>query len=147
MQIVQKDRIGLDEFEVLSNAIVMMAAGDYINLLAGLEPRNVPHKGGVTPTIGECESFFRSPWFEGLTGVDGEWFMDECKKKAKELIIVYTVAQDEESQRWYVCKLGEEQTPLSSFYKSKYKALEKAAGMQGLDMFTYNKIRKRDGFK
>lgn len=145
MQMLKKDTEGLDKFEVLSNAIVMMAASDYINLLAHLKPRNVPNKSGARPSIKECEDFFRSGWFEGLTGVDGEWFMDKCKEKAKELVIVYTVAQDSESERWYICKATDKATPISSnTYKRKRKALEHAAIAQGLDMFTYMKIRKRD---
>lgn len=145
MQMLKKDTERLDGFEALSNAIVMMAASDYINLLAHLKPRNLPNNSSIRPSIKECEDFFRSSWFEKLTGADGEWFMDKCKEKAKELVIVYTVAQDPESERWYVCKATDKATPISSdTYKRKREALEHAAITQGLDLFTYMKIRKRD---
>lgn len=61
------------------------------------------------------------------------------------MVLEYTVAKDKGSSRYYVCRVGEEKTPLTKRYTTKKKALHKAADMQGIDYKTYMKIRRRDG--
>ena len=71
--------------------------------------------------------------------------MRKLNEKAKTMVIVYTVAHEKGSSRWYVCKPGEENVPLSPRWKTKKRALRKAAEMQGLDLKDYMRVRKRDG--
>ena len=67
----------MDAFENLRNAIIQQAAEDYAAAFMG------NGTGGKAPedVMSECERFFRSDWYEELTGgaVDGEWLMKTIK--------------------------------------------------------------------
>lgn len=61
------------------------------------------------------------------------------------MVLEYTVSKEKGSSQYYVCRVGEEKTPLTSRYTTKKKALHKAAEMQGLEYKQYMRIRRRDG--
>ncbi len=63
--------------EELANAIIIKAAHDYREAMKNLWlcPRSACDKH----TIIECESFFRSPYFNMLTAIDGVWLMNKLK--------------------------------------------------------------------
>ena len=63
----------------LAEAIVLQAVEDYrmakMSLLAGMmDPK------AATRIIRRCERFFRSQWFEDLTGLDGKKFLQRIKE-------------------------------------------------------------------
>ena len=61
------------------------------------------------------------------------------------MVLEYTVSKEKGSNRYYVCRVGEENVPLTQRYTTKKKALHKAAEMQGIDYKRYMQIRRRDG--
>lgn len=67
----------MDAFENLRNAIIQQAAEDYATAFMG------NGTGGKAPedVMSECEKFFRSDWYEELTGgtIDGEWLIKTIK--------------------------------------------------------------------
>lgn len=70
--------------------------------------------------------------------------MENLQKRVSKMKLIYTVAQDNDTGRWYVCKVGEENVQMSHSYKSKVTALHKAADMQEEPFSIYMKIRRRD---
>lgn len=97
--------------------------------------------------INEVEIFFRSSYFETLTDLDPEYLMTRIKEEAAKMVLEYTVAKEKGSSQYYVCRVGEEKTPLTRRYTTKKKALHKAAEMQGIEYKLYMAIRRRDGVK
>lgn len=130
-------------YQLLANAIVESAADDYFNLLAGFPISDIP-EGCSYPTVKGLERFFHSDWYTILTNVDGDYLMEKLREKAESMKLIYTVAKEKGSHRWYVCKVGEERVRLSPGYTKKSKAIGKAAEMQGIELALYKKIRKRD---
>lgn len=126
----------------LTNAIIAKAADDYFNLLAGfIFPR-------IDCNVTEIEAFFRSDLYGLMTKVDCEYLMRKIKEEAAKMVLEYTVAKEKGSSRYYVCRVGEERTPLTRRYTTKKKkALHKAAEMQGLEYKLYMQIRRRDCVK
>ena len=61
------------------------------------------------------------------------------------MVLEYTVSKEKGSSQYYVCRVGEENTPLTRRYTTKKKALHKAAEMQGLKYKQYTHTRRRDG--
>lgn len=66
-------------YERLANAIVSRAARDY-SLALKAQKRN-PENTNVMRIISDCERFFRSEYYRILTDIDGEWLMDQIRKK------------------------------------------------------------------
>lgn len=130
-------------YQLLANAIVEQAADDYFCLVAGFT--KTKNEADRKDKINALQKFFLSDWYILLTKVDGAYLMKKLNEKAKTMVIVYTVAHEKESPLWYVCKPGEENVPLSPRWKTKKRALRKAAEMQGLDLRDYMRVRKRDG--
>lgn len=62
-------------YKRLANAIVKQAVEDYRNALRGRGAEG--HSAKYTRK--ECESFFRSEWFDLLTNVDGELIIEKVK--------------------------------------------------------------------
>ena len=123
----------------LTNAIIAKAADDYFNLLAGfIRPRS-------NCNVIEIEEFFRSDFYGLMTKVDGEHLMRKIREEASKMVLEYTVSKEKGSRQYYVCRVGEEKTPLTRRYTTKKKALHKAAEMQGLAYKQYMRIRRRDG--
>ena len=131
------------KYQLLANAIVEQAADDYFCLVAGFV-KTIDEQDRKAQ-IDSLRKFFLSDWYERLTKVDGEYLMRKLNEKAETMVIVYTVAQEKGSPLWYVCKPGEEDIPLSRRWKSKKRALRKAAEMQNIDLRDYMRVRKRDG--
>lgn len=131
-------------YQLLANAIVEQAADDYFNLVAGFV-KTIDEQDRKAQ-IDSLRKFFLSDWYSLLANVDdGAYLMRKLNEKAKTMVIVYTVAHEKGSSLWYVCKPGEENVPLSPRWKTKKRALRKAAEMQGLDLRDYMRVRKRDG--
>lgn len=59
--------------ERLVNAMVEQAVKDYRDALRKKDDY----------VIGDCETFFRSEWFEYLTDVSGELIIEKIKEKSK----------------------------------------------------------------
>lgn len=129
------------DYSFLIEAIIKKAAEDYFNLLAGF----VVEKHDCN--INEVETFFRSSYFETLTDLDPEYLMTRIKEEAAKMVLEYTVAKEKGSSQYYVCRVGEEKTPLTRRYTTKKKALHKAAEMQGIEYKLYMAIHRRDGVK
>ena len=66
--------IELTPLQRLSNAIVIQAAKDY----------RIAIEKGDDYALLELERFFRSPWFYLLTNADGEYIMEQLRRRAKE---------------------------------------------------------------
>ena len=130
-------------YQLLANAIVEQAADDYFCLVAGFT--KTKNEADRKDKINALQKFFLSDWYSLLTNVDGAYLMRKLNEKAETMVIVYTVAHEKGSPLWYVCKPGEENVPLSPRWKTKKRALRKAAEMQGLDLRDYMRVRKRDG--
>lgn len=127
--------------DALCKAVIVKAAEDYFNLLAGfIPPRN-------DCNINEIEAFFHSDLYGLMTGVSGDYLMRKIKEEAAKMVLEYTVSKEKGSSQYYVCRVGEEKTPLTRRYTTKKKALHKAAEMQGIEYKLYMSIRKRDGVK
>ena len=126
------------DYTLLIEAIIKRAAWDYFDLLAGF----------VLPTndcnIPEIEAFFHSQYYAAMTRVNPDYILDKIKEEAAKMVLEYTAVKEKGSSQYYVCRVGEEKTPLSRRYSTKKKALHKAAEMQGIDYDLYMKIRRRD---
>lgn len=135
------------KYQLLANAIIEQAAEDYFNLIAGFTTEFTErlNEQDRKAQIDSLREFFLSDWYSLLTKVDGSYLMRKLNEKAKTMVIVYTVAHEKGSSLWYVCKPGEENVPMSRRWKTKKRALRKAAEMQGLDLKDYMRVRKRDG--
>lgn len=125
----------------LTHAIIAKAAEDYFNLLAGF----IPPRSNCNVT--EIEAFFHSDFYGLMTNIDCEYLMRKIKEEAAKMVLEYTVSKEKGSSQYYVCLVGEENTPLSRRCTTKKKALHKAAEMQGIEYKQYMRIRRRDGVK
>lgn len=108
--------------------------------LPGLSPRS-------NCNVTEIEAFFHSDFYGLMTNIDCEYLMRKIKEEAAKMVLEYTVSKEKGSSQYYVCLVGEENTPLSRRYTTKKKALHKAAEMQGIEYKQYMRIRRRDGVK
>ena len=68
-----------DPYENLANAIVLQAVKDWRAAVKKLRKRPT-HEESIR-TKNECERFFRSAWFEGLTSVNGEAILRKLKEE------------------------------------------------------------------
>ena len=59
-----------DSYERLANAIILSAVSDYRAALKRVK-RNQRSKTAIDEAL-RIEKFFRSPWYQQLTSVDGE---------------------------------------------------------------------------
>ncbi len=125
----------MDGYQKLANAVVKQAAIDYFDICAGFDKRHSKES---------LEDFFHSEWFSILTDMDPEYLIAKIKERADSMVLIYTVAKERGSSRYYVCKVGEK-TPLTRTFTTKKKALHKAAEMQDLTYTDYMRIRRRDG--
>ena len=82
-----------------------------------------------------------------MTRLNPDYILERIKEEAAKMVLEYTVAKEKGSSQYYVCRVGEEKTPLTRRYTTKKKALHKAAEMQGLDYKLYMQIRRRDCVK
>ena len=65
-------------YQSLADAIVLKAVEDYRNALDGrsYSPYVPPVK-----VVEEVEKFIRSPWFKALTKINGEYLIEQLKKR------------------------------------------------------------------
>ena len=68
-----------EPYENLANAIVLQAVKDWRSAVRTLKKR--PRYDPAKQMKEECERFFRSDWFEQLTGVDGSVILRKLKQE------------------------------------------------------------------
>ena len=68
-----------EPYENLANAIVLQAVKDWRSAVKTLKKR--PRYDPAKQMKEECERFFRSDWFEQLTGVDGSVILRKLKQE------------------------------------------------------------------
>ena len=66
-------------YERLANAIILQAASDYRRDLKKLKKN--PQNRDVMNDALQIEKFFRSPWYQVLTTVDGEFLIQKLRKE------------------------------------------------------------------
>ena len=72
------DETGIETgIEDLTNAIVLQAVKDYRRALAGCDVNGRDSKS----VIAECERFFQSAWYNGLTNIDSKHLMETIRKE------------------------------------------------------------------
>ncbi len=69
-----------DPHDELANAIILQAVKDYRKALQVLERRSDSMRWIKVKL--DCESFFRSEWFQLLTNTDPDLILDRLKKEA-----------------------------------------------------------------
>lgn len=69
----------LGGYERLANAIIQLAAQDYMKALRALK-RNSSSRM-AKQIVDENEKFFRSDWYMTLTNVDGDYLIRRMKEK------------------------------------------------------------------
>ena len=69
----------LNPYQELANAIIIMAVKDYRHALR-IQRRN-PDSKAAQIKIDEIERFFRSEWYQILTGFDGEMLMRRLREE------------------------------------------------------------------
>ena len=68
-----------DPYERLANAIILQAASDYRRVLKKLKKN--PQNRDVMKEVLQIEKFFRSPCYQVLTKVDGEFLIEKLRKE------------------------------------------------------------------
>ncbi len=68
-----------EPYERLANAIILQAASDYRRDLKKLKKN--PQNRDVLNDALQIEKFFRSPWYQVLTTVDGEFLIQKLRKE------------------------------------------------------------------
>lgn len=68
-----------EPYERLANAIILQAASDYRRDLKKLKKN--PQNRDVMNGALQIEKFFRSPWYQVLTTVDGEFLIQKLRKE------------------------------------------------------------------
>ena len=69
----------MDPYEALRNAIVLQAVKDWRLAVRKLKKR--PRYDPAKQMRDDCERFFRSGWFEELTGMDGSAILRKLKQE------------------------------------------------------------------
>ena len=67
-------------YEELATGIVMQAVKDWRSSVTKL--KKCPRYEPAQKMKEDCESFFRSAWFQALTGADGTYILLKLKKEA-----------------------------------------------------------------
>lgn len=67
-----------EPYERLANAIILQAASDYRRDLKKIKKN--PQNRDVMNEVLQIEKFFRSPWYQVLTTVDGEFLIQKLRK-------------------------------------------------------------------
>ena len=70
-----------DPYERLANAIILSAVADYRAALKKVK-RNPKSKSAIDEAL-QIEKFFRSPWYQQLTSVDGEFLFRKLQARNK----------------------------------------------------------------
>ena len=72
-----------DPYEHLANAIILSAVSDYRAALKRVK-RNQGSKTAMDEVL-RIEKFFRSPWYQQLTSVDGEFLIGRLQDEIRQL--------------------------------------------------------------
>lgn len=68
-----------EPYERLANAIILQAASDYRRDLRKLKKN--PQNRDIMNEVLQIEKFFRSPWYQVLTTVEGEFLIEKLQKE------------------------------------------------------------------
>lgn len=71
-----------DPYEHLANAIILSAVSDYRAALKRVK-RNQGSKTAMDEVL-RIEKFFRSPWYQRLTSVDGEFLIRRLQDEIRQ---------------------------------------------------------------
>lgn len=71
-----------DPYEHLANAIILSAVSDYRAALKRVK-RNQGSKTAMDEVL-RIEKFFRSPWYQQLTSVDGEFLIRRLQDEIRQ---------------------------------------------------------------
>ena len=71
-----------DPYEHLANAIILSAVSDYRAALKSVK-RNQGSKIAMDEAL-RIEKFFRSPWYQQLTSVDGEFLIRRLQDEIRQ---------------------------------------------------------------
>lgn len=69
-------------YERLANAIILSAVADYRAALKKVK-RNPKSKSAIDEAL-QIEKFFRSPWYQQLTSVDGEFLIRKLQDEIRQ---------------------------------------------------------------
>lgn len=69
-------------YEDLANAIIIKACNDYRTALKRVK-KNPESKDAINEAL-SLERFFKSPWYQVLTSVDGEFLIRKIRAEAAE---------------------------------------------------------------
>jgi len=69
----------MDPYQELANAIIILAAKDYRSALRRLKKDG--ENRAAEDELRSIERFFRSPWYEMLTDVDGEYLIRKLREE------------------------------------------------------------------
>lgn len=127
-------------YDRLRFAIVEQACDDYLSLLARLKK--------PTPDTNLCEldRFFHSEWFTFLCDLEPDYLMELIRRKAKKMVLKYSIAKEKGSNKYYVFAIEDKQ-PIPGTLSNKKRALHKAAELNDLDYKDYMRVRRREGVK
>lgn len=78
---VANKNLAEDPYERLANGIVLQAVADYRAALKAIK-RNPGNKEKISEAL-QIEKFFRSPWYQMLTKVDGEYLIRKLQAEAR----------------------------------------------------------------
>lgn len=71
----------MEPYENLANAIILQAVKDYRAALKKLKRNPYSNLSITKAEIASIERFFRSPWYEALTNVDGELLIKKLREE------------------------------------------------------------------
>ena len=69
-------------YEDLANAIIIKACNDYRTVLKRVK-KNPENKDAINEAL-SLERFFKSPWYQVLTSVDGEFLIRKIRAEVAE---------------------------------------------------------------
>lgn len=130
--------VNLDSaYENLANAIIVRAIEDYKDLLlnTGSETSRLRNEK-------ELMRFFTSSWFEELCILDKDCFLDEINKLMERYKLTHDVVKERGGTRYYVCSADNHNIIFEGPFRSKAKALHRAAELQKVEFHEYVKIRR-----
>ena len=70
-------KLSENPYEALANAIILQAVNDYRIALKKIK-KNPGNRDAINEVL-SLERFFRSPWYETLTSVDGEFLIRKIR--------------------------------------------------------------------
>lgn len=127
------------DWKISDSGVVEQAVDDYLSLAGRVHCSNYELQPGQN-----WNGFFYSDWFSVLCKLEPEFIIENLKRKAKKMILKYTVSKQKGSSRYYVHEVGSKE-PIPGTLGTKKQALHRAAKMNDLDYKDYMRVRRRDG--